>query len=1023
MPERAHCLITIEGELNVKVLRRAVEVVAQRHDALRLTFQRLPGMTIPLQVLSESKDVWSPADQPETLHASLTVLSPLQHQLLLTVPALCADERSLQNLTREIGLAYEACLDGREPADEPLHYLTASEWLNELLESEEAAAGKQYWRERNISAALELKLPSERTPTAVAEFAPRSLKLWLDDRTTNALSLFAFRENFTIAELLLTGWQLLCRRLTGESDIVIGTYFDGRTDEELQEALGVFEKYLPIGCHFENDVTFAGCLREVHEAIDAAGEWQECFSWSDAVDLDEGLFFPYCFAFTQHLPPFSSGGLTFAIAESSSCVDRFKLKLSCREEDNRLLIEFHYDPNFFGDQDVQRLAQEYETLLREAVTRPQLPVEELDVLGRDEREFLLHDFNNTEIDYGAPLLLHTFVEQQVARTPGAVALVSADDQLTYAELNARANQLAHYLISRGVTTETFVAICLERSVEMVVALLAVLKAGAAYVPLEPQSPPDRLAVILDEVAPRLVITTSASRDVLPAGINALELDGEWTTVLNESDTNPDQRMLPDQLAYVLYTSGSTGKPKGVMISHRAICNHMHWMQRALPLTEQDTVLQKTVFTFDASIWELFVPLFTGARLVLARPGGQQYSSYLVEAMLEHNVTVLQLVPSMLTVLLGEPRLEECRSLRRMCVGGEALPVAQVKRFYQLLNAELVNLYGPTEAAIETIYFECDRADIEQRSGGVVPIGRPIPNIQVYVLDERLNPTPCGVAGELHIGGICLARGYLNRPDLTAERFIPDPLSGAEGMRLYKTGDVARILADGIVEFLGRRDEQVKLRGYRIELGEIEAALNAHPQVRESVAVVHEHTPGDQRLVAYLVPRSELPPDALTTTALQNYLRARLPEYMIPSTFVRLEKLPTLANGKIDRKALPAPDKRANTYVAPRNHTEERLAEFWSEILGVERVGVNDNFFDLGGHSLLATQAISRIRETFQTDLSLRSFFAAPTIAALSVRIAENLAAQVSDEELAAVLAELEQLPEQPAKVIATGQQS
>lgn len=1036
MPEGARCLIAIEGELNVKVLRRAVEVVAQRHDALRLTFQRLPGMTIPLQVLSESKDVWSPTDLPSTLHASLTVLSPVKHQLLLSVPALCADERSLQTLAREIGVAYETCLEGREPADEPLQYLTASEWLNELLESEEAAGGKQYWRERNISTALDLKLPSERTPTAIAEFAPRSSKLWLDDRTTHALSSFALRDNFPVAELLLACWYLLCRRLTGESDIVIGTYFDGRTDEELQEALGLYEKYLPIGCHFEKNVTFADCLREVHEAIEAAGEWQECFSWSDAVDLDEGLFFPYCFAFTQDLPPFASGGLTFAIAESFTCVDRFKLRLSCRQEDNRLLIEFHYDPNFFADKDVEWLAQQYETLLREAVTCPQSPVEELDVLGHDERQFLLHDFNNTEMDYGDPLLLHTFVEQQVARTPGAIALVSEDDRLTYAELNARANQLAHYLISRGVTTETFVAICLERSVEMVVALLAVLKAGAAYVPLDPQSPPDRLAIMLDEAAPRLVITTSASRDVLPADINAFELDREWATLLNESDANPAQRMLPDQLAYVLYTSGSTGKPKGVMISHRAICNHMHWMRRALPLTEQDTLLQKTVFTFDASIWELFVPLFTGARLVLARPGGQQYSSYLVEAVLEHNVTVLQLVPSMLTVLLGEPRLGECRSLRRMCVGGEALPVAQVKRFYQLLNAELVNLYGPTEAAIQTIYFECDRAEIEQRSGGVVPIGTPIPNIKVYVLDERLNPTPCGVAGELHIGGICLARGYLNRPDLTAERFIPDPLSGAEGLRLYKTGDVARILADGTVEFLGRRDEQVKLRGYRIELGEIEAALNAHPQVRESVATVREDTPGDQRLVAYLVPRAELlyqtetetngsnlPPDALTTSALQNYLRARLPEYMIPSTFVRLGKLPTLANGKIDRKALPAPDKRANTYVAPRNQTEERLAEFWSEILGVERVGVNDNFFDLGGHSLLATQAISRIRETFQTDLSLRSFFAAPTIAALSVTVAENLAAQYSDAELEAVMAELEQLPEQEAKVIASGQQS
>jgi amino acid adenylation domain-containing protein len=1036
MPERAHCLITIEGELNVEVLRRAVEVVAQRHDALRLTFQRLPGMTIPLQVLSESQDVWSPVDQPETLHASLTVLSPVRHQLLLTVPALCADDRSLQNLAREIGVAYETCLEEREPADDPLQYLTASEWLNELLESEEAAGGKQYWRERNIAAALELKLPSERTATTTTEFAPRSLQQWLDDRTTNDLSLFAFRNNFTVAELLLACWHLLCRRLTGESDIVIGTYFDGRTDEELQEALGVFEKYLPIGCHFEKDATFAGCLRDVHEAIDAAAEWQECFSWSDAVDLDEGLFFPYCFAFTQHLPAFASGGVTFTVAASSTCVDRFKLKLSCRHEDNRLLIEFHYDPNFFADEDVERLAQEYQTLLREAVTRPQSPVEELDVLGHDERKFLLYDFNNNDIDYGAPLFLHTFVEQQVERTPDAIALVSEDSQLTFAELNARANQLAHYLISRGITPDTLVAVCLERSVEMIVALLAVLKAGAAYVPLDPQSPTDRLAVILDEAAPRLVLTTSASHDVLPAGVNAFELDREWPTLMNGSDANPDQHMLPDQLAYVLYTSGSTGKPKGVMISHRAICNHMHWMQRALPLTEQDTVLQKTVFTFDASIWELFVPLFTGARLVLARPGGQQYSSYLVEAMLEYNVTVLQVVPSMLTVLLGEPRLEECRSLRRMCVGGEALTVPLVKRFYEVLNADLVNLYGPTEAAIETIYFECDRADIEQRTGSVVPIGRPIPNIQVYVLDERLNPTPCGVPGELHIGGVALGRGYLNRPDLTAERFIPDPLSRVEGQRLYKTGDVARILADGTVEFLGRLDEQVKLRGYRVELGEIEAALNAHPLVRESVAAVREDTPGDQRLVAYLVARSELlhqadtetngsgvPSEALTTTGLQNYLRARLPEYMIPLNFVHLEKLPTLANGKIDRKALPAPEKRANTYVAPRNQTEERLAEFWSEILGVERVGVNDNFFDLGGHSLLATQAISRIRDTFQTDLSLRSFFAAPTIAALSVTIAENLAAQVGDAELEALMAELEQLPDQEAKVIASGQQS
>ena len=1048
MPRRAHCLITIEGELNVKVLHRAVETVAQRHDALRLTFQRLPGMTIPLQVLGESESVWSPAealaneDLPATLHASVIALSPVKHQLLLSLPALCADERSLQNLAREIAVAYETLLERREPADEPLQYLIASEWLNELLESQEAAGGKQYWRERNSSAALKLKLPSERTSITVAEFAPRSVKLWLDDRTTHALSLLALRDNFTVVEPLLACWHLLCRRLTGESDVVIGTYFDGRTDEELQEALGLYERYLPIGCHFEKDMTFAGCLGQVHKAIDAAGEWQECFSWSETIDQDEGLFFPYCFAFTQRLPRISAGGLTFTVTESFTCVDLFKLKLSGRQQDNRLLIELHYDPNFFADEDVQRLAQQYETLLREAVAHTEAATDALDVLGHDERQFLLHDFNNTGMDYDVPLLLHKLIEQQVARTPGAVALVSEHDQLTYRELNERANQLAHHLISRGVAPDTLVGICLERSVEMVVGLVAVLKEGGAYVPLDPQSPPARLALMLEDVKPRLVITTSTSRSSLPANVDTLELDHEWPALLSESNTNPDQPVLPEQLAYVIHTSGSTGKPKGVMISHRAVCNHQLWMQRAFPLTEQDKVLQKTVFTFDASVWELFSPLMAGAQLVLARPGGQQDSSYLVDATLKHNVTVLQVVPSMLTLLVREPRLEECRSLRRMGVGGEALPIALVKRFYQLLDAEVVNLYGPTETAVQMAYFKCDTAEIERTSGGFVPIGRPQPitNAKVYVLDELLNPTPCGVAGELHIGGVGLARGYLNRPDLTAERFIPNPFSSAGGERLYKTGDVARILPDGTVEFLGRRDEQVKLRGYRIELGEIEQALNAHPQVRESAAIVREDKPGDQRLVAYVVPRSELlyqteietdgsnlSPETLTSGALQNYLRERLPDYMVPSTFVRLEKLPTLANGKIDRKALPAPDNtrrdRADTYVAPRNHIEERLTEFWSEILGIERIGIIDNFFDLGGHSLLATQAISRIRETFQVDLSLRSFFAAPTIAALSVSIAENLAAQVSDTELEAVMAELEQLPDQEAKVIASGQQS
>jgi amino acid adenylation domain-containing protein/FkbM family methyltransferase len=1301
MPEHAYCLIDVEGNLKPEVLRQAVELVARRHDALRLTFERLPGMTTPLQVVTERAVAWSTVDEvdqqhgQDTLHASLSALSPSKHLLRLSLPALCADERSLQNLAREVGLTYQACLEGREPENEPLQYVVAAEWLNELLESEEAANGRQYWRERNISAALNNKLPSERTATTNAEFAPRSLKLQLD------VSSFTSGEN--IADLLLTCWHALCRRLTGANEIVIGTAFDGRTDEELQEALGLFTKYLPIPCHFERGMTFTDCRRQVREAISVAGEWQECFTWDDALGdraASETQFFPFCFDFTKPPATFSGGGVvTFAVTETSSFVDRFKLKISCRQQADSFPIEFHYDPNFFAHEDVERLARQYETLLHEAARRPEAFVEELNILSQEERRLLLYDLNNTETDYGLPLVLHTLVEQQVTRNAKAVALVSDDDRLTYEELNRRANQLAHYLISQGVTTDSFVGVCLERSVEMVVALLAVLKAGGAYVPLDPQLPPERLALMLADVDPRLVITKQTWRGVLSPGLPALELDHQWLTLAaSQSDDNPAGSVSPDQLAYVIYTSGSTGKPKGVMVSHRAICNRLLWMQHAFPLSDKDTLLQKTVFTFDASIWELFVPLLAGARLVLARPGGQQDSSYLVEAMLEHEVTVLQLVPSMLTVLLGEPRLEECRKLRRLFCGGEVLPVAQVKRFHELLGAELVNLYGPTEASIDATYFECNRADVEHLSG-VVPIGRPLANMEVYVLDERLNPAPCGVAGELHIGGMGLARGYLNRADITAERFIPHPFSRVAGQRLYKTGDVARVLPGGVVEFLGRRDEQVKLRGYRIELGEIETVLNAHPQVRESAATVREDVPGDQRLVAYLVPRhtslyrlpneidiahlnknetdhlyqelfekrnyfrhnitvkdgdcvfdiganiglftlfindicrdltvhafepapttyevlctnvalyglnvktyrhglsdrngtatftfypavsassglygdatedervtraylanqderlvefadelmagrfhaeqfecpiktvsevlreyqieridllkldvekseldvlrgieaedwprikqvvaevhnlsgrlrevtellerhgfnvvceqeasfentslhhvyavhpsrnvdaaigfetnghvrSNLANRSLTTSGLQNYLRTQLPDYMVPATFVRLDKLPTLPNGKLDRKSLPAPDSArpdlASTYVPPRNHTEERLAAFWSEILGVERVGINDNFFDLGGHSLLATQAISRIREIFQTDLSLRSFFAAPTIAALSVSIAENLAAQVSDAELEAVMAELEQLPDQEAKAIAGGQQS
>jgi amino acid adenylation domain-containing protein len=611
---------------------------------------------------------------------------------------------------------------------------------------------------------------------------------------------------------------------------------------------------------------------------------------------------------------------------------------------------------------------------RNGSVSPSAPsVAELPQLSAYE-EAQLREWNKTQVEYEyAGVCLHELFALQAEQTPQRVAVIAGQQQWTYGELNERAEQIAGRLQQLGVGVEEQVGICVERSLEMIAAILGVLKAGATYVPLDPAYPTERIKLMLRDAGVRVVLTQSWLSDQLPAEVELVRLDESW-----EGNTSfKAVAVSPDSLAYVIYTSGSTGVPKGVMISHRAALNHMLWMQSVFSVTEADRVLQKTPFIFDASVWEIFLPLLTGACLVLARHGGHTESDYLVQLAAEEKITILQVVPSLMRMLLDEPGLSNCTTLRLLFSGGETLPAELPERFFARLNAGLINFYGPTEATIDATFWTCKRD-----GGDSVPIGHPLANMQIHILDARQRLVPVGVAGELYIGGIGLSRGYLNRADLTAKSFVPDPFSAEPGQRLFRTGDLARRRSDGAVEFLGRADHQVKLRGLRIELDEIEATLEEHPAVRHAAVMLREFTPGDQRLVGYVLPRNGTPP---TSKDLRTFLSEKLPATMVPSLFVLLETFPLLPNGKLDRQALPLPDTRdlEIDYVAPGDALEESLATIWSEVLGVKQIGIHDNFFELGGHSLLATRILSRVREVLRIEVPLRSLFQTPTIAKMA----------------------------------------
>ncbi|MEU0960126.1 amino acid adenylation domain-containing protein [Micromonospora aurantiaca] len=980
--------LRVRGPLDVDALRAALTALADRHESQRTRFPAdadgrptvvvADTADVPLTVVEASDEaaaqalVDAAAAEPfdlangPLLRALLIRLTADDHVLFLAQHHIVGDGWSVDVLLRDLITLYR----GGEPPALPIQYGDFAVWEAQELDGPQARAHVDYWKQQ-LAGITPLELPLDRPRPATQTYRGDFVEFQLDPSATETLNTLTRDSGGTLFMTLLAAYQVLLARHAGQDDFAIGASVAGRSAPELENVVGMFINMLPLRADLADDPTFAELLERTRRTVLDGFEHAEV-PFAKVVhelglprDVSRSPVFQTMFVLQNYEMGRFRGvsrtdDVTFSWTPMELQATRFDFELHAVETVDGLWGKLVFNTDLFDRATVERMAQRWTALLDAVVAAPDTPVSRLPLLPAAERD-LLAAWNDTTADFPRTETLHGPIEERAAATPDAVAVTIDGHSRTYAELNAQANRVAHRLRAAGVGPETLVGVCAERSVELVAGLLGVLKAGGAYLPLDPEYPADRLAFMVGDADAPVVLVQSHLRDVLPdTGATVLELD-DATVWADRPDTDPAPAAGPENLAYVIYTSGSTGRPKGVPNTHRGIVNRLDWMQKTYGLGADDAVLQKTPASFDVSVWEFFWPLRTGARLVLAKPGGHKDAGYLRDLLVSERITTAHFVPSMLTVFLAEDGVEAATALRRVICSGEELPLASATDFTARLPwCGLHNLYGPTEAAIDVTAWACEPDRLAQVTS--VPIGAPIANLRLHVLDPSGAQCPVGVAGELHIGGAGLARGYHRRPALTAEKFVPDPFSAEPGARLYRTGDLARWVVGpdgaGVIEFLGRIDHQVKLRGLRIELGEIESALRDQPGVTEATVIVREDSPGDKRLTAYLVGEAE-------HAALKAALKDTLPEYMVPAAFVTLDALPLTPNGKLDRKALPAPVVTREASVAlvePRDDTERALAAIWSEVLGVDTLGIDDDFFDLGGHSMLATQVVAKIRK-------------------------------------------------------------
>jgi amino acid adenylation domain-containing protein len=1031
-PYSMHLALRVKGDLDAQALTRALQDLVRRHAALRTRFLSEDGvplqqvcaatpLALPVHALADA----SPASADSALHGALvealrrpfdlTAGTPMrawlyrldarEHALLLVVHHIVGDGWSMGVLAHELGALYDAHAGGSPAAlaPLPLQFAEYVRWEREQAAAPAMQAHLAYWRER-LDGLAPLQLPLDRPRPAQQSFAGALHRLRIDAPVHEGLKALARREGTTLFMVLLAAFQVLLSRYSGQHDVAVGTPVAGRTRAEFEGLFGDFVNTVVMRTDLSGEPDFVGLLARVRDgALDAYTHQDLPFErlvgeLSPVRDAARNPLYQVSFAL-RNLPDstVSLHGLEVAPIDVHPGTSKFDLSLEMEEVQGALLGSVEYSTDLFDASTIARMMRHWATLLEAIVADPRCPVARLPLMDARERDQVLGQFGEGPAPQDVPVTAHAAIEAQARRSPDAAAVCCDGRTLAYGELNRQANRLAHRLRELGVGPDVPVALCLPRSQRMVVGLLAILKAGGAWVPLDPAYPDARLCLMVRDCGAPVVLTehglrtrlaggddAPAAQDRLPRPVTVLSLDTEWPAIAERYPaTDPTPLAALDHLAYVIYTSGSTGTPKGVAITHRAIGHHMRWILAMIGLEPADRLLQKTSIGFDASVWEVLGPLQGGATLVLPAQEATTDPASLAQAVRTHGITLLQVVPSMLRALVEEGLLAACGSLRLLACGGEALDRALAREARRQLPAtRLCNLYGPTEATIDATWHEV----IDPPEGvGHVPIGRPIAGTRCRVLDGHGQPVPIGVVGELHLGGAGLARGYLNRPELTAERFVTDPLRPGE--RLYRTGDLARYLPDGTIDFVGRVDHQVKLRGLRIEPGEIEAVIAACEGVSQCVAMVREDRPGLARLVAYVVGQG------WREAAVRARIGQVLPAYMVPSAIVAMPALPLTPHGKVDRRALPRPaDEDAASQVAPGTPVEVVLAGLWGELLGRPRIGVHDDFFALGGHSLLGSQLIARVRSRYGVTLPLRALFDTPTIAGLATRVEAALRA-------------------------------
>ncbi len=1019
--------LRLDGSPNIAALEQSLSELIRRHEILRTTFPTVDGkpiqliapptpLTLPihdLQGLSSEEQTdqirriaIGEASKPFNLAVgplvqfTLLQLSYQEYVLLLKMHHIIYDGWSLNIFFGELSQLYEAFTQ-KLPyplAELPIQYADFAVWQRQWLTGEVLERQLNYWRQQLAEAPLVLELPTDKPRPPVQTFRGEAECFLLDRDLTQRLKQLSQESDCTLFMTLLAAFLVLISRYSGQSDIIVGSPIANRNSKSVEQLMGFFANTLALRGDLSGNPSFRELLAQVRQTTLSAYAHQDLpfemlvEKLQPDRDLSRNPLVQVMFSLqnapqsSANLPGLTMGNMPLPLDIKA----RFDLEVNYWEVSGGLEGVWCYSTDLFDATTITRIGQHFQTLLKAIVANQEVRISELPLLSQAERHQLLVEWNDTQADYPHDKCIYQLFEEQSLSTPDAVAVVFEDVQtraftsLTYQQLNSRANQLAHYLKSLGVGADVLVGLCVERSLEMIVGMLGILKAGGAYVPLDPEYPTERLRFMLEDAQISVLVTQQQLVDKLPQhNAQLVCLDTDWHNIAQLSQDNGVAIVQASNLAYVIYTSGSTGQPKGVKVVHRGV-NRLLFGVNYVQLDATQTFLQLAPICFDASTFEIWGALLHGGKCVLFCESIPT-SINLRAQIQKHGITTLWLTAALFNSIIDDDP-QALSGVKQLLIGGEALSVTHVQKALEVLSCtQIINGYGPTESTTFTCCYPIPR-QLETTIGSI-PIGRPIANTQIYILDEYLQPVPVGVPGELYIGGAGLARGYLNRPDLTNEKFISNPFSNKPD-RLYKTGDIARYLPDGNIEYLGRIDYQVKIRGFRIELGEIEAVLSQHGDVQVSCVIAREDTPGEKQLVAYVVPQKNV---TLTTSELRQFLANKLPRYMIPNAFVMLESLPITQNGKIDRRALKAPSHTSDLdkFVEPRNQLELQLVQFWSKILKVDKVGVQDNFFDLGGHSLLASYLIAQIKQQFGKDIPLTTIFQNPTIEQLAPIIQKN----------------------------------